>query len=68
MTKPENRMTVKRGGPQAPCGRDCPRRKGGCAADCDEWKEYEQKKREYHEQYLINEYYGKPVLFHYRHK
>lgn len=27
-----------------PCKQDCPRRKGGCAAECPEWIEYETEK------------------------
>ena len=27
-----------------PCKKDCPNRKGGCAAECQEWLAYEKKK------------------------
>lgn len=27
-------------GPKPPCGKDCPDRKPGCAADCGKWKAY----------------------------
>ena len=27
-----------------PCKKDCPNRKGGCAAECQKWLAYEKKK------------------------
>lgn len=34
---------------KSPCTKDCPRRRGGCHAECPAWLEYEAYKRQEYE-------------------